>query len=197
MLTARAPSRRVWLSLLFWILVPGPLAGQELPFDPTVKPRPATPEDILVLAPFIGTFRSPSRSSDRFPEPVYHLATYKWVDEERTSVEFRIETRGAETEEPHSFVTGYYGHESVGQQLFAVAVFSSGGAGLARVGEFDVESGFRVVHATLRGPDNELVHIRDVFEVIDDSSWRDRTYVRVGQNGSWSLVYEEVFTRID
>ena len=171
--------------------------GQELPFDPDAEVRAATAEDIHVLDPYIGRFRSPTTENERLGEPTYHEVTYRWIDEGRTTAAFRVATIGAESGEEHSFVEGYYGYDPFDRRLFAVAAFSWGGAGIASVGEFDLETGYRVIHARAPGADGTVTRIRDVFDVIDADTWRDRTYASAGDGDEWTLVYEDVFSRVD
>lgn len=179
------------------LLFASPTIAQELPFDPDTGPRSATAGDIRIMEPYIGIFRSPTTPNEQFGEPTYYEVTYRWVDEGRTSVAVRVTTNGAESATEHSFLEGFYGFEPVDKRLFAVAVFSWGGAGIADVGEFDHDTGHRVVHAHAPGPDGTVIHIRDVFDVVDSNTWRDRTYTRVGEDGEWTKVYEDVFTRVE
>jgi len=170
--------------------------AQELPFDPETGPRPASADDIRIMEPYIGTFRSPTTANEQFGEPTFYEVTYEWVDEGQTSVAVRVTTVGDESSTVHSFLKGFYGFDPVDERLFAAAVFSWGGAGIADLGEFDHATGRRVVHARALGPEGTVIHIRDVFDVIDADRWRDRTYTRVGDEGEWKQVYEDVFTRV-
>lgn len=176
---------------------PRDAAGQDLPFDPSAGVQLATAADISIVAPYIGRWRTATTDSERFGQPTFYEIDYQWVDQGQTTVSFRVATVGAESGDELSFLEGYYGFDPFGDRLFAVAVFSWGGAGIADLAEFDHQTGHRVIHARAPGPGDTVIHIRDVFDIVDTDHWRNRTYTRQESEGEWQLVYDAIFTRVD
>lgn len=160
-----------------------------------VKWQSATPADMTVFEPYIGTFRSKTQKADDGTE--FHFAiTYAWFDKSHTVVRFAIETRMPSRNEARPLGEGFYYHEAFLKRLAVVGFFKDGRIGSGFVTPFDTTTHERVVRIHAIQPGGGVAEIRDTFWVIDANSWGNRTLVAMGEEG-WHVVSDEVFTRVE
>lgn len=157
----------------------------------------ATSDDIHIFDPYIGRFRTRPDTAASGAQASHFVVEYAWFDTGKTIVRFTVTSVDEATSSETILTEGFYGFDPFHDQLYTFAAFSWSATGFGSVGEFDRTTGHRVTWARSRNPDGTTTWVRDAFDVIDASSWRNVTSVRQSPQEAWKVVNDEVYVRID
>lgn len=175
-----------------------PAAAQETPptdFD-QVEWQSAEPADIHVMDPYIGTFRSETRSRNDGTE-FYFTVSYAWYDAGQTLVKTTIRMVIPETGEERLIGDGFYGYDAFAGRIFSHVFFSRGTAAHGWISDFDPGPSLRrVVRLRSRDQDNVTTEVRDTFWLIDEDRWINETFLSV-DGGPWRKISSGVYTRVE
>lgn len=166
------------------------------PAGESFEPQRATPEDMKIMAPYIGTFRSPTQLFDDGKTEHYFTVSYEWFDRARTIVKFTVSMVIPSQDRTLVNSEGFYGFDPFEDRLYVFGAFTRGMTGWGAMCRFDHDTGARAVCARSKTPDGNVVSVRDTFEPVNADSWRNRTWVREGEEGEWKPVHEGIYTRI-
>lgn len=156
----------------------------------------ATADDMRIMAPYIGEFRSATHTFDDGKTEHYFIVKYEWFDRPRTIVRFTISMVIPSQGRTLVNSEGFYGFDPFHQQLYVFGAFTHGMSGWGSICEFSHETGARIVCAKSKGADGVVTYVRDAFEVIDDNTWKNKTRIREGEGGEWKLAHEGTYTRV-
>jgi hypothetical protein len=159
------------------------------------SPQHATADDLRLFDRYIGSFRSQVNKFDDGTTEYFNKIVYTWFDHDKTIVKFTVATVIPSLDRVIVTAEGFYGYDPFDKRLYVFGAFTNGTTGWGSIGEFDRDTGVRVVWAQSVNADGVVTHVRDAFEPIDTDSWRNRTSIRLGDETDWNLVYEETFTR--
>jgi len=162
----------------------------------TADPQHATAGDMRIMKPYIGEFRSPTQKFDDGKTEYHHVVKYEWFDRPQTIAKVTISMVIPSQDRVLTSAEEFYGFDSIQNQLYVFGAFNDGTSGLGTICVFNHETGSRTVCVRSMNPDGSLTHVRDSFEVVDESTWKNTTRVRQGENGEWKLVYEGTYTHI-
>lgn len=161
------------------------------------SPQAASVEDMRIMVPYVGTFRSVDHTFDD-SEIAYHFEVdYEWFDASQTIVKWTVTMVIPEQERRIVNGQGFYGFDAFEQRLYVFGAFSRGVSGWGALGSFDHDSGAREVWARSRDAEGVDTFVRDRFEVLDENRWRNETWLRIGSEAEWRKVYEGVYTRVE
>ncbi|MGH8198330.1 MAG: hypothetical protein ACRETI_09165 [Steroidobacteraceae bacterium] len=170
------------------------VAGMSMAESP--DSQTATAGDMRILEPYIGEFRSPTQKFDDGNTEYHHVVKYEWFDRPQTIAKVTISMVIPSQDRVISSAEGFYGFDSIQDQLYVFGAFNDGTSGLGTICVFNHETGSRTVCVRSMNPDGSVTHVRDSFEVVDENTWKNTTRLRQGENGEWKLVYEGIYTRI-
>jgi hypothetical protein len=159
------------------------------------RPQRASADDIHVFDPYIGRWRSSSGPDDETGGMAHYAIEYQWVDAAQTTVRVRVLTVQDDDGAEQLNLEGFYGYDPFHGQLYVVAVFAQGGTSFGAVGTFDRASHKRSTWGCICNATGGTTYVRDGFQLISDTRWRNRTMVRDGESGEWRQVYEGIYTR--
>jgi len=160
-------------------------------------PQPATPVDMKIFEPYIGTFKSESKRFDDSDIEYHFTVSYQWYDKAKTIVKYTVAMEIPVQERTTINSEGFYGYDAFNKNLYVFGAFTRGMTGWGTVGKFDHESGNRETWARSMGPDNVVIHVRDTFQHIDTDHWSNRTFLRSGDDSEWELVAEDRYSRVN
>ena len=160
-------------------------------------PQRATREDMKLFEHKIGTFRSPTYLFDDGKTEHYFTIGYEWFDRDKTIV--KVDVRTVIPSQSRTIVNSeaFYWHDPVKQQILVFGAFARGMVGSGAVGTFDHDAGTHTVWATSIDVKGTAMHVRDMFQAIDKNSWKNKTWVRMGDETEWKVVHEAVYTRVN
>jgi len=161
-----------------------------------LSPQAATPEDMRIFEPYIGSFRSESKPFDNSEVEYHFTISYQWFDKPKSIVKYVVAMEIPAQERTLVLSEGFYGYDPFNQQLYVFGAFTRGQSGWGTVGLFDHANGRRETWARSMTPDGKVVHVRDTFERLDDNHWNNKTYVRQGEEPDWKVVSEDHYTRV-
>lgn len=159
-------------------------------------PQRAAADDMRIMAPYIGEFRSATHTFDDGKTEHYFVVKYEWFDRARTIVRFTISMVIPSQGRTLVNSEGFYGFDPFLERLYVFGAFTHGTSGWGSICEFNHDTGARTVCAKSKSADGVATHVRDAFEVVDDNTWKNKTRVREGERGEWQLVYEGTYTRV-
>lgn len=161
------------------------------------EPQSATPSDMQIMHPYIGTFRSKDYTFDDSETDYHFEIAYEWFDSEQTIVQWTVTMVIPEQQRRLVNGQGYYGYDAFDGQIYVFGAFTRGVTGWGAMGRFDADSGAREIWARSRDAEGLDTFVRDRFELLDDKRWRNETWLRTGDETEWKKVHEGVYTRID
>jgi len=163
---------------------------------PGAEPMRATAADMRVMEPYLGEFRSATQLFDDGKTEHHFLVKYEWFDRGQSIVKFTISMVIPSQDRVLRNAEGFYGFDSIRRQLYVFGAFSHGASGWGTICEFDLDTGARTICAQTMNPDGTVTHVRDAFEMVDASSWKNTTRIRHQEEGDWQLAHEGIYTRI-
>jgi hypothetical protein len=156
----------------------------------------ATPEDLRIKAPFIGTFRGSTNVFDD-SETEYHFElTYEWWGGEQNIVKYTVAMVIPSQDRRRVQSEGFYGFDPFSDRMYVFGVFSGGMSGRGFIGQFDHDAGTHEIWARSMDAEGVVTWVRDGFEVIDKDQWRNRTLMRRGEETEWQEVHGDTYTRV-
>ncbi len=155
----------------------------------------ATPQDIHIFDAYIGKFRSNSQRNEQLGKNIYFIVEYAWFDQNKSIVKFRLSYVIEDENKELLNAEGFYGFDPFENKLFHTQVFTFGSTAFGGIQEFDLDTNRRVTRARSKGADGAVTDVRDVFEVIDENTWKNTTHIRQG-DGEWTQPFGDTFTRI-
>lgn len=176
---------------------PPPPASQSGTTASQPSPQRASADDVRVLDPYIGRFRSKTFRDQESGKTLHYVVEYEWFDANRSIAKFTVSTVVDGTGKETINGQGFYGYDPFEERLYVFGAFTSGMSGFGSVGELDRRTHRRVTWARSRNPAGVTVYVRDAFEVVDQDTWKDVTSIREGETGEWKVVYTDTFTRIE
>jgi hypothetical protein len=180
-----------WLCVVALTGVVGPAGSRA----EEVAPQRATPDDMKLFAPYIGTFRSPTYLYDDGKTEHHFTISYQWFDVTKTIVKFAVAT--VIPSQARSIVNseGFYWYDPLKRQVMVFGAFTRGATGFGSIAAFDHKARTHTLWATSTDDRGAVTHVRDMFEVIDQDTWKNKTYARIGDEAEWRLVHEGTYTR--
>jgi len=158
--------------------------------------QPASPGDMKIFEPYIGTFRSDTKLFDDSDIEYYFTVSYQWFDQARTIVKYTVAMEIPVQNRTIINSEGFYGYDPFNQNLYVFGAFTRGMTGWGTVGTFDHESGARETWAKSMSPEGVVTHVRDTFQHIDADHWSNKTFLRSGDEAEWKLVVEDAYSRV-
>jgi len=161
-----------------------------------VIPQPASPADMKIFEPYIGTFRSENKRFDDSEIEYHFTVSYHWFDQAKTIVKYVVAMEIPVQNRTIINSEGFYGYDPFNENLYVFGAFKRGMTGWGTVGKFDHETGARETWARSMDPDGVVTHVRDTFQRIDADHWANRTFIRSGDDTEWNLVVEDDYSRV-
>ena len=184
-------SSRFFLLCLTSMLMLGPVHAAE------EAPQAASPEDMRIFEPYIGTFRSESKLFDDSEIEYYFTVSYQWFDQAKTIVKYTVAMEIPAQNRTVINSEGFYGYDPFNENLYVFGAFSQGMTGWGTVGKFDHESGARETWAKSMNPEGVVTQVKDTFQRIDSDHWSNRTFLRSGVETEWKPVVEDDYSRVN
>lgn len=188
--------RATRMILAIGVLALSGVAAGDVPESKDAAPQRATADDMRIMAPYIGEFRSSTHTFDDGKTEHHFIIRYEWFDGPRTIVKFTVSMVIPSQDRVIVNAEGFYGFDPFHDQLYVFGAFSHGMSGWGSVCEFNHQTGARTVCARSKGADGVVSYVRDAFERVDENTWKNRTSVREGEDGEWKLVYEDTYARV-
>jgi len=156
----------------------------------------ATPGDLTIKAPFIGSFRGSTQLFDDGETEYYFVLNYDWWDADKNFVKFTVSMVIPSQDRTLVRSEGFYGFDRFSGRLYVFGVFSGGMTGQGFIGQFDHDAGTHEIWARSVDPEGVVTWVRDCFEVIDADHWRNRTLIRRGEETEFQEVHQDIYTRL-
>ena len=176
------------------LLVGAAPATAQSPADESV-PKAATVDDMAVLEPYVGRFRSEDKTYDNSDVTYFFVIDYQWYDKKKTILRYKLERHSPALDRIDGIGEGYYYFDSSNGRIGVFGVFPDGRMGQGSMGEFDRQTSSRAVWVSGTSPDGKPVQVRDAFEIIDKDHWRNVTQVRL-DGGDWQVIGRDTYTRM-
>ena len=181
-----------------FLLLATPAMAEEEHFEAVFgQVQSASPEDLEIKAPFIGSFRGSSDVFDDGKTEFYFVLRYDWWDKDRSFVKYTVSMVIPSQDRSLLRSEGIYGFDRSQQRLYVFGIFSGGMTGRGFIGQFDKSAGTHEIWASSVGPDGVVTWVKDSFEVIDEDHWRNRTLMRRGEETEWRQAHEDTYTRME
>lgn len=159
------------------------------------EPRAATIEDMRVLDPYVGRFRSEDKVFDDSDTRYFFVIDYSWYDRNRTILRYSLERHIPSMDRVDGIGDGFYYYDRAKQRIGVFGVFPDGRQGAGSMGEFDPGDHSRAVWVDAFGPDGRPVEVHDAFELVDEDNWRNVTHIKV-DGGEWQEIGRDNYTRL-
>lgn len=158
-------------------------------------PKTATIEDMRVLDPYVGRFRSEDKTFDDSDISYFFVIDYDWYDRNRSILRYQLERHAPALDRVDHIGMGFYYFDRAAEKIGVFGVFPDGRQGAGSMGEFDPDTHARAVWVEAFGPNGQPVEVHDAFELIDADNWRNVTHIRQ-PGGDWMEINRDSYTRI-
>ncbi|MEZ5921287.1 MAG: hypothetical protein R3C60_08025 [Parvularculaceae bacterium] len=159
------------------------------------EPQGASPADMRIFEPYIGTFKSSTNKFDDGKTDYYFTLDYHWYDKQKTIVKYTVSMVIPSQDRTIVNSEGFYGYDAFNERLYVFGAFTRGMTGWGSVGRFDHETGARETWAKSKD-EQGVTYVRDTFTLDGDSGWKNKTYLRINDETEWKVVHEDSYTRI-
>ncbi len=166
--------------------------AQFMPPTPTIKGQLASPEDMRIFQPYVGTWKGKSFTTTD-GRSLHFLVIYSWYDRSESIIHLRIKQVDEDKNESIQSIEGYYGYDPINKWLYHYGFSVVGGTGFGAVLNFDHATKNRSTTIVGMNPNGKPLQIRDQFTFLDENTFENKSYS--WKEGSWKLVNEGVYKR--
>lgn len=161
------------------------------------KIQSATVDDLQIMAPYIGAFRGGTGTFDDGKTEYYFIVKYDWWGGGRQFVKFTVSMVIPSQQRTLVTSEGFYGLDPLTRRLYVFGVFAGNATGRGFVGVFDRDARSHEAWARSVNSDGAVTWVRDIFEMIDEDRFHNRTLVRADDETEWRQVHEDTYVRMN
>ena len=161
-----------------------------------VQFQKADADDIHIFDPYIGKFRSNTSHNDQIDKDIHFIVEYSWFDQQKTIVKFRLTFVIEEDNKELPNAEGFYWVDPFENRIRHMAAYNFGMSASGGILEFDRDANTRSTRVRSKGPDGVVTNVRDMFEIIDENSWKNTTFIKRDE-GEWEQAFSDIYTRIE